>query len=664
MQWQVTEDGPESRMISEMSVVDSFPGNIAAAFVKNGGALDDQLTGSASADILRGFAGDDTLTGGLDADILIGGVGADTYVWKKGDGADRIIDQGFSRSQTDRLSLTDVASSDVTLTRNGADLLVKVNSTGETILVAGQFEWAAFGSYGYSDGIEAIRFSDGVNWSLNDILAHTATNGAAADDRLVGTALADNLFGLAGADRISAGAGDDTLNGGLGADILRGGAGSDTYVWKKGDGADAIIDRGGARSQTDTLSLTDVASSDVTLTRSGAKLLVKINSTGEMITIVGQFDRGDFGASGFGIEALRFSDGVTWSLNDILAHTATNGSAGDDRLVGTTLADNIHGLAGADRINGWAGNDMLYGGLGADILRGGAGANTFVFDSLLGPTNIDRIVDFDVAHDNIALAQAIFSAAGAVGTLASGVFRIGTAATAAQDRIIYNSTTGALYYDSDGNRYYTSQALLQGRKADAGSIARVAAPEVEALIAEALRANMERIVGQSAGQIEICDARDGRLLLDQLLQSATIHRDRIEMVTPPHENDAVEASHIPSLSIPFKPSLRPLKGVAYAPQPRCAPMDEAARISLLTAIARSRGWIEAILREPSIDFAAIAARENLAERHVRFLATLAYLSPRIVEAIAAGCAPAGMAVRRLARHLPFGWAEQEKLVDF
>jgi site-specific DNA recombinase len=213
-------------------------------------------------------------------------------------------------------------------------------------------------------------------------------------------------------------------------------------------------------------------------------------------------------------------------------------------------------------------------------------------------------------------------------------------------------------------RYYTSQALLQGRKADAGSIARVAAPEVEALIAEALRANMERIVGQSAGQIEICDARDGRLLLGQLLQSATIHRDRIEMVTPPHENDAVEASHIPTLSIPFKPSSRPLKGVAYAPQPRCAPMDDAARISLLTAIARSRGWIEAILREPSIDFAAIAARENLAERHVRFLATLAYLSPRMVEALAAGRAPAGMAVRRLARHLPFGWAEQEKLVDF
>ena len=70
-----------------------------------------------------------------------------------------------------------------------------------------------------------------------------------------------------------------------------------------------------------------------------------------------------------------------------------------------------------------------------------------------------------------------------------------------------------------------------------------------------------------------------------------------------------------------------------------------------------------MLRDPSIDFAAIAARENLADRHVRFLAPLAFLSPRIIEAIAAGRAPAGMAVRRLARRLPLAWAEQERRFD-
>ena len=40
-----------------------------------------------------------------------------------------------------------------------------------------------------------------------------------------------------------------------------------------------------------------------------------------------------------------------------------------------------------------------------------------------------------------------------------------------------------------------------------------------------------------------------------------------------------------------------------------------------------------------MDIGTIAKRENLAERHVRFLTPLAYLSPRIIEAIAEGRAP-------------------------
>ena len=212
-------------------------------------------------------------------------------------------------------------------------------------------------------------------------------------------------------------------------------------------------------------------------------------------------------------------------------------------------------------------------------------------------------------------------------------------------------------------RYYVSQALLQGRKADAGTIARVAAEDVETLIVEALRANQDRVAGQVEGPGEAFDVGNGRLRLERVLQSATIHGDRIEMIVSIHAKDAVEASLISKFSIPFKSSSRPLKGVAYAPQKRSTPMNEAMGRSLLMSIARSRGWIDAMLRDPSIDFAAIAARENLADRHVRFLAPLAFLSPRIIEAIAAGRAPAGMAVRRLARRLPLAWAEQERRFD-
>ncbi len=45
----------------------------------------------------------------------------------------------------------------------------------------------------------------------------------------------------------------------------------------------------------------------------------------------------------------------------------------------------------------------------------------------------------------------MFTATGGLGTLATGAFHIGPSAADATDRIVYNSTTGALIYDSNGN---------------------------------------------------------------------------------------------------------------------------------------------------------------------------------------------------------------------
>ena len=48
--------------------------------------------------------------------------------------------------------------------------------------------------------------------------------------------------------------------------------------------------------------------------------------------------------------------------------------------------------------------------------------------------------------------MSIFTAVGAAGgTLAAARFFVGTAAHDADDRIIYNKTTGTLTYDSNGN---------------------------------------------------------------------------------------------------------------------------------------------------------------------------------------------------------------------
>ncbi|UVF19279.1 hypothetical protein HPT29_023070 [Microvirga terrae] len=69
----------------------------------------------------------------------------------------------------------------------------------------------------------------------------------------------------------------------------------------------------------------------------------------------------------------------------------------------------------------------------------------------MSPSNVDRIVDFNVAEDTIRLEDRIFNRAGPTGTLSAEAFQVGARAQDADDRVIYDSTTGALYYDRDGS---------------------------------------------------------------------------------------------------------------------------------------------------------------------------------------------------------------------
>ena len=109
------------------------------------------------------------------------------------------------------------------------------------------------------------------------------------------------------------------------------------------------------------------------------------------------------------------------------------------------------------------------------------------------------------------------------------------------------------------------------------------------------------------------------------------------------------------------PSFAALKGIVHAPSPN-AVMKPESRDALLTAIAKARSWIDDIRLGRVGSFLEIAGREGRGERHVRLLAPLAFLSPRIVAAIAGGTAPAHLTVTRLAKALPYSWAEQEKKI--
>ncbi|AWM28838.1 Ca2+-binding RTX toxin-like protein [Sinorhizobium fredii] len=148
--------------------------------------------------------------------------------------------------------------------------------------------------------------------------------------------------------------------------------------------------------------------------------------------------------------------GVTVNL---ATGVAVDGFRKQDKLIsiegvrGTNFADSLTGSSVANILRGEGGNDFLAGALGKDTLLGGSGRDTFFFNTTLSASNIDEIEDYSVVDDAIRLENAIFTAITGTGTLTAAQFVKNTSGTAADasDRIIYETDTGMLFYDSNGN---------------------------------------------------------------------------------------------------------------------------------------------------------------------------------------------------------------------
>jgi serralysin len=233
-------------------------------------------------------------------------------------------------------------------------------------------------------------------------------SGGSGDDFLYGNVAANNLIGNAGNDQLSGYDGNDVLNGGAGADKLYGGAG---------------------------LNFASYATA-------GAAVVARLSQPGANSgDAAGDLYFGIAGLAGSRFDDALFGDGNANILNGLDGNDRLSGYAGDDNLIGGN------------------GNDIFYGASGNDTLSGGAGADSFAFTSPLdGTANVDRITDFLAGVDRIWLDDAVMSTVGAVGQLAATAFTVaagGLASDAAQ-RIIYDSATGNLFFDADGNGAGTS----------------------------------------------------------------------------------------------------------------------------------------------------------------------------------------------------------------
>ena len=353
-----------------------------------GTAGNDVMNGGNGDDDLFGLAGDDQLTGGAGRDLLDGGANGDVV----GD------------------AMTGGPGHDTYVVDSLLDTTVEVANQGRDQVLAS------------------------LSWTLADDVDDLVLTGAGADsgtgnalaNAIVGNGQGNTLSGLDGADTLKGNGGDDTLLGGnagdrlfggAGADDMQGGAGSDVYnVDNALDTVTELSNEGNDRVETSVSYTIGDNIEDLTLLGAGA-----INGTGN----------GD-------------ANIITGNGNNNIL----DGADGNDIIYGAGGQDTLRGGANDDVLKGNDGNDSLFGGDGKDNLFGGAGADGFYFETLNAAFR-DKIRDFDATDDTIFLDTSVFTAL-STGTLDAGAFVAGTAAGDGDDRIIYDSATGNIYYDADG----------------------------------------------------------------------------------------------------------------------------------------------------------------------------------------------------------------------
>ncbi len=431
----------------------------------------DELRGSTGYQHLIGYYGNDSLFGGDGADVLFGFDGGSTAalnlttIYTDNDWLDGGADNDLLRGDFGNDTLVGGTGDDTMEGGTGNDSLD--GGAGNDALDGGSGNDSLLGGDG-NDTVSYLSATSGVIVSLA-LAGAQATGGSGSDmltsiEHLTGSNNADKLTGNAGANRLEGGSGNDTLDGGSGNDTMLGGDGNDLYYVR--DTGDVVTETNANLASGGT----DLVYSYLPLAL-GSYFLGDNVENGRIVTTAASDLTGNglanvlyagqgnnFLNGGGGSDTVSYFyaiSGVNVSLA-LAGGQATVGSGTDtltsiEHLTGSNFADTLLGSGGANKINGGTGNDHLAGGLGNDTLTGGIGIDTFRFDTLPNAaSNRDTISDFSVVDDTIELENAIFTALTSTGMLATGSFHIGIAAGDADDRVIYNSGTGALLYDSDG----------------------------------------------------------------------------------------------------------------------------------------------------------------------------------------------------------------------
>ena len=489
-------------------VINGFGGNDVlngdeGADTLNGGDGNDTLNGGLGADILNGDAGDDKLIGDGGNDTLNGGDGADYLsdniginIFNGGAGNDVIL-AGSNGSQVDAGPDNDLIVPDnlgITVsivTGSGSDTIrpnyVSAGFTvsdftpgagGDIISLSEVLQYLNSypGGNPFSSGhfrliqsgndtllqIDSTGPGNGAQWATLGTLQNvTATSLTAFNLGGYDPNAGRTMTGTTGADVLEGGPGNDLLIGLAGADYLNGGDGIDTVSYASDDGSVFVnlsLGRGYANASygdtyTSIENVVGTAYNDFIIGDTGIN---RLDGGAGNDTIIGAIGA-DVRIGGSGCDTASYEDNSGTVFVNLTLNAGSNNAAQGDTYDGI---ENLKGGLFDDFFIGDEGNNRLDGAMGADTLLGAGGADVFVFAFAPGAAsgfdhpnshvNVDTILDFTTGVDKIELASTAFNGLG-LGSLNPNAFVLGTQAQDADDRIIYDQSTGNVYFDADGS---------------------------------------------------------------------------------------------------------------------------------------------------------------------------------------------------------------------
>jgi len=247
------------------------------------------------------------------------------------------------------------------------------------------------------------------------------------------------------------------------------------------------------------------------------------------------------------------------------------------------------------------------------------------------------------------------------------------------ERVRSSAPLGGLLFDDKGNRltpshvkkrdgrryrYYVSQALLQQRPKQAGSLARIPAQEIEDLVADRLRRladKKEPVAGDTVDQVTRIEVGpDAVKLIVGRRTGADVASLRAQLV--PEDQIVVRDSDF-EITVPIRIKQRGGEKVIEGADGRSASTKAHLDAVLVKALAQAHQWREALSTGIAKSLEEVAAQSGCDESHVRHRIGLAFIAPDIVEMILAGTQPRNLTLDHLLKmEMPLSWRAQRRML--